>query len=471
MADKRISGMRILLVEDDADLREAISDTLELAGTQVFAVAGGAQALQVLGAEAVDLVVSDVNMDGMDGHALLRRIREHHPQVPVVLITAYGSIERSVQAMRDGAADYLVKPFAPALLLDAVARYGAGNLLGEEDPVAVARSSVELLQLAQRVARTDSTVLLSGESGSGKEVLARYVHRHSLRAERAFVAINCAAIPENMLEALLFGHEKGAFTGAYASMPGKFEQAEGGTLLLDEVSEMDASLQAKLLRVLQEREVERLGGRRTIAVDVRVIATSNRDLLGCVEEGIFREDLYYRLSVFPLHCLALRERPADIVPLAERLVRSHAAKMHHGAVYFDDSALRAMLAHPWPGNVRELDNALQRALILQNGCVISAPHLRLAPPRGALATFTPAAAFTIAPAAVPAAIEDDPGGNLGSDLRLREYQIIVNVLKDTRGSRSDAAERLGISARTLRYKLAKMRECGLDVDGALRAAS
>ena len=175
--------------------------------------------------------------------------------------------------------------------------------------------------------------------------------------------------------------------------------------------------------------------------------------------------------MFPLHCLALRERPADIVPLAERLVRSHAAKMHHGAVYFDDSALRAMLAHPWPGNVRELDNALQRALILQNGCVISAPHLRLAPPRGALATFTPAAAFTIAPAAVPAAIEDDPGGNLGSDLRLREYQIIVNVLKDTRGSRSDAAERLGISARTLRYKLAKMRECGLDVDGALRAAS
>ena len=346
MADNRICGMRILLVEDDADLREAISDTLELAGTRVIAVAGGAQALQALATEGVDLVVSDVNMDGMDGHALLRRIREIHPQVPVVLITAFGSIERSVQAMRDGAADYLVKPFAPALLLDAVARYGAGNLLGEEDPVAVARGSVELLQLAQRVARTDSTVLLSGESGSGKEVLARYIHRHSLRAERAFVAINCAAIPENMLEALLFGHEKGAFTGAYASMPGKFEQAEGGTLLLDEISEMDASLQAKLLRVLQEREVERLGGRKPIAVDVRVIATSNRDLLGCVEDGIFREDLYYRLSVFPLHCLALRERPADIVPLAERLVRSHAAKMHHGAVYFDDSALRAILAHP-----------------------------------------------------------------------------------------------------------------------------
>jgi two-component system, response regulator FlrC len=404
-------------------------------------------------------------MPGIDGHELLRRIRELHPQVPVVLITAYGSIERSVMAMRDGAADYLVKPFQPASLIDSVARFGGGYPLREDEPIAVEQSSVELLMLARRVAGTDSTVLLSGESG--KEVLARYIHRHSLRAEGPFVAINCAAIPENMLEALLFGHEKGAFTGAYASMPGKFEQAERGTLLLDEISEMHVTLQAKLLRVLQEREVERLGGRKPLAVDVRVIATSNRDLRREAADGRFREDLFYRLSVFPLHCIALRERPRDILPLAERLARIHAARMHHGPVQFDASAISAMHAHHWTGNVRELENAVQRALIMQPGAIVSAAHLRLenalTADRGSRSVDVGAIDMRPAAATEPDASES----RLSGDLRQREFQVIVDMLKASRGSKSTAAERLGISARTLRYKLARLRESGMDVEAAL----
>jgi two-component system response regulator FlrC len=464
MREHSVRGMRVLIVEDDAELREALADTLEITGCGVVAVAGAPEALTLLADSAVDVVVSDVNMAGMDGHELLRRIRVLHPQVPVVLITAFGSIERSVQAMRDGASDYLVKPFEPAQLLEVIARFGTGAGGGDEDPVAVARESVELLQLAQRVASTDSTVLLCGESGSGKEVLARYIHRHSGRSERAFVAINCAAIPENMLEAMLFGHEKGAFTGAYTAMPGKFEQADGGTLLLDEISEMDAALQAKLLRVLQEREVERLGGRRPLAVDVRVIATTNRDLRAEVAAGRFREDLYYRLSVFPLRCPPLRERAGDILPLAERLVRQHAVKMRHAPVQFDAGAVRALLGHPWPGNVRELDNAMQRALILQGGTVVSAAHLRLEPAPSSPPGGEPAPA----PQSAPPGEADDQASGLSGDLRLREFELIVNMLKDTRGSRSTAAERLGISPRTLRYKLARMRESGLDVDAALQ---
>jgi two-component system response regulator FlrC len=461
--DITVRGMRVLIVEDDAELREALADTLELAGCRVEAAAGAQEALALLGRTPADVVVSDVNMDGMDGHELLRRIRALHPQVPVVLITAFGSIERSVLAMREGASDYLVKPFQPAQLIEVIGRFGAGAA-GDEDPVAVAPPSVELLQLARRVAATDSTVLLCGESGTGKEVLARYIHRHSARSERAFVAINCAAIPENMLEAMLFGHEKGAFTGAYTSMPGKFEQADTGTLLLDEVSEMDPALQAKLLRVLQEREVERLGGRRPVPVDVRVIATTNRDLRAEVSSGRFREDLFYRLSVFPLHCLPLRSRTPDILPLAERLVRRHAAKMHHVPVEFDAGAVQALLEHPWPGNVRELDNAMQRALILQGGAVVSAAHLRLEPAPG----LQPQPAAVAVPAPEPPVPEDQAGG-LSGDLRLREFEIIVNVLKDVRGSKASAAERLGISPRTLRYKLARMRESGLDVEAALHA--
>jgi len=454
-------GVRILVVEDDAALREALVDTLELAGAQVLQADSGEAALALLPAEYVDMVVSDVNMGGMDGLELLAQLRRAWPQLPVLLITAFGSIAKSVEAMRGGAVDYLVKPFKPQVLVETVARFVGGSACDDRDqPVAVEPASLQLLQLARRVAATDSTVLVCGESGTGKEVLARYIHQQSPRARGPFVAINCAAIPENMLEAMLFGHEKGAFTGAHTAMPGKFEQAEGGTLLLDEISEMALPLQAKLLRVIQEREVERLGGRRTIALNVRLLATTNRDLRAEVSAGRFREDLYYRLSVFPLQWLPLRQRRGDIPPLARRLLQLHAGKMGRAGVCFDAAAERALGDYPWPGNVRELDNVVQRALIMQQGALIGANDLCLDP----YAAIAPAPE-AIAP--VPDAEIVEAGG-LGEDLQRREFAIILDTLRDTGGSRKSAAERLGISPRTLRYKLARMRDEGFNLDGLVQ---
>lgn len=373
-------AIKVLLVEDDRVLRQALADTLELGGFAYHAVGSAEEALEVAASQPFSLVVSDVNMPGMDGHQLLAALRARQPQLPVLLMTAHAAVERAVDAMRQGAADYLVKPFEPRALLDLVARHALGVASGADadGPVAREPASAQLLELAARVARSDSTVLISGESGAGKEVLARYIHQQSLRADQPFVAINCAAIPDNMLEATLFGHEKGSFTGAIAAQPGKFEQADGGTLLLDEISEMPLGLQAKLLRVLQEREVERVGGRKPIALDIRVVATTNRDLAGEVAAGRFREDLFYRLSVFPLAWRPLRERSADILPLAERLLARHVNKMKHAPVRLSAQAQACLQGYPWPGNVRELDNAIQRALILQQGGVIEAADFCLA---------------------------------------------------------------------------------------------
>ena len=461
-------GIKVLLVEDDRSLREALADTLLLAGHDYHAVGCAEDALTAVSREAFSLVVSDVNMPGMDGHQLLALLRARQPQLPVLLMTAHGAVERAVDAMRQGAADYLVKPFEPKALLDLVARHALGNIgvSESEGPIAVEPASAQLLELAARVARSDSTVLISGESGTGKEVLARYIHQQSHRASQPFIAINCAAIPDNMLEATLFGHEKGSFTGAIAAQAGKFEQADGGTLLLDEISEMPLGLQAKLLRVLQEREVERVGARKPIALDIRVVATTNRDLAGEVAAGRFREDLYYRLSVFPLAWRPLRERTADILPLAERLLAKHVNKMKHAAAKLSPDAQACLIAYPWPGNVRELDNAIQRALILQQGGLIQPQDFCLAGP----------VTYTAMPVAAPLSsvireveIEADSAGALGDDLRRREFQMIIDTLRAERGRRKEAAEKLGISPRTLRYKLAQMRDAGMDVEGYLFA--
>ncbi len=457
----------IMVVEDDPTLREALVDTLELAGAGVIAAESAEEALALLADQHADMVVSDVNMGGMDGMELLVQLRRRQPQLPVLLITAFGSIARSVEAMRAGAVDYLVKPFKPQLLVETVARHVGGSTATDDAPVAVEPASRQLLALASRVAATPSTVLICGESGTGKEVLARYIHQQSPRRDGPFIALNCAAIPENMLEAMLFGHEKGAFTGAHAAVPGKFEQANGGTILLDEISEMDLGLQAKILRVIQEREVERLGGRRTIELDVRILATTNRDLRAEVAAGRFREDLYYRLSVFPLQWQPLRARPGDIVPIAERLLQSHASRMGRGGVALDASAEQALRTYQWPGNVRELDNVVQRALILQPGQTITAADLCLDP----FAAVVPPVAAAPVPAAAPTPLHPvepgagQPAASLGDDLRLREYNLILEALRATGGSRKATAERLSLSPRTLRYKIARMREEGFVIPG------
>jgi two-component system response regulator FlrC len=330
------------------------------------------------------------------------------------------------------------------------------------DPVTCSANSQRLADLARRVAASDCTVLIVGESGTGKEVLARFIHSRSPRSTRPFIAVNCAAIPENMLEAMLFGYERGAFTGAHAGHPGKFEQAQGGTLLLDEVTEMPLSLQAKLLRVLQEREVERLGGRTPIPLDVRVLATTNRRLREEVAAGRFREDLYYRLNVFPLAIAPLRQRRDDVLPLAMQLL-SGRVRPGERIPALSAEAAHLLLTYAWPGNVRELDNLLQRALILVNGPVIRPEHVQFE-----LANdTTPAPALSaLAGDAETAGTAPSSAGSLADSLGQTERDLILDALRCGGGNRREAAERLGISPRTLRYKLARLREAGIDVPAA-----
>ncbi|NWG32060.1 MAG: sigma-54-dependent Fis family transcriptional regulator, partial [Rhodocyclaceae bacterium] len=317
--------MNILVVEDDEALRDALLITLETAGHQASGAENGPQALALIERQPFQMVISDLRMAPMDGLQLLAEIRSRRPGLPVLLMTAFGDVDKAVAAMKGGACDFMLKPFEPKALLEQIERYALPPQA--EGVIAADPKTREILLLAARVARTDATVLLTGESGTGKEVFARTIHDQSPRAKGPFVAINCAAIPDNLLEATLFGYEKGAFTGAQTAQAGKFEQADHGTLLLDEISEMPIALQAKLLRVLQEREVERVGGKKPIPVDIRVLATSNRDMAAEVAAGRFREDLYYRLNVFPLTIPPLRERPADIVPLAEHFLAVHGARL------------------------------------------------------------------------------------------------------------------------------------------------
>lgn len=537
---------RILVVDDDSQLREAIVDTLMLSGYDCLEASSGEDALYLLLKRQVDMVIADIQMGGMDGHTLLRNIRDKYPQLPVLLMTAYANIDGAVRAMREGAIDYLAKPFAPEVLLNQVSRYVPVSRVTKREPIWADPSTGELLQLAAKVAASDATVMITGPSGSGKEVLSRFVHDNSPRAHCPFVAINCAAIPDTMLESTLFGYEKGAFTGAVQACPGKFEQAQGGTILLDEITEMDLNLQAKLLRVLQEKEVERLGGRKTIDLDVRVIATSNRDLKQAVAEHKFREDLYYRLNVFPLRWKPLKERIKDVEPLARYFLQRHATENSRAIPELSPQAIMALNAYSWPGNVRELENVMQRALILCDGSTVQPENLILDDFEGALGTSTTLSAGVsphlwqeqqvpsalqpavpvpglppqgipaqgvppqalppqgVPPQAVPPAYTSAAqpyappqpprpgvgyGGasvgvtshsaveavastmdmvrnqkiptSLGGELKQQEYQIILDALIDCRGNRQAVAEKLGISPRTLRYKIAKMREEGM----------
>jgi two-component system response regulator FlrC len=458
----------VLVVEDDDTLREALCDTIKIGGYRAVAAGNGREALARMNDCQIDMVISDVQMDELDGHGLLREVRSRKPDMPFVMITAHGSVRDAVNAMRDGATDYLLKPFEAQVLLDMVQRMEPAAPPARGGMIAADPRTRQLCDLARRVAGSDATVLISGESGAGKEVLARFIHENSLRADKPFLAVNCAAIPENMLESMLFGYEKGAYTGAYQSRAGKFEQANGGTLLLDEVSEMDLGLQAKLLRVLQEREVERLGGTKLIPLDVRVLATTNRQLQDEVQRGRFREDLYYRLNVFPLNLPPLRDRPADILPLARRFLERYAARP---GMSFSASAEVLLTASPWRGNVRELENCVQRAAILAPGLAVSAEDL--AAGEAFLAAGDRAVPGAVprdpaAPAPVAPAMGEPP---LEGDLRQREQELILQALAACGGNRKMTAQRLGISPRTLRYKLARLREQGIDLPGGTATAA
>ena len=434
---------RILIVEDDPTLRMALVDTLEEASCQVFDACNGKEALIQLMHQDIDVIVSDVQMDVMDGNELLQIAREQYPTIPFVMMTAHASVERAVAAMQDGATDYLQKPFEAESLVTTVMRMVKRSGLGSGEMVAQDAKTKRVLEIVMRVAPADASIMISGESGTGKEVLAKTIHEHSDRSDKPFVALNCAAIPENMLEAILFGYEKGAFTGATATREGKFEQANGGTLLLDEISEMAIDLQAKLLRVLQEQEVERIGGKTTIPLDVRVLATTNRHLTTEVAEGRFREDLYFRLNVFPIELPPLRERPDDILPLAYRFIDRFAVGK---ALPLSSASEQKLLLHGWRGNIRELGNCMHRACILASGREITPSDL-----------------------VFDALVDADSSGSvndgeaIGESLKGSEREMILSALRDSNGNRKLASERLGISGRTLRYKLAKYKEQGIEI--------
>ena len=443
----------ILVVEDDSNMRLALSKSLGGQGYPVVLAHDGYEALDCLEKNPAWLVIADVNMPAKGGIEMLRDIRASGNQVPVVLMTAYSTVDTAVQALKLGAADYLQKPFPLQQLEDMIARIRHESL--EPDNAAPFHeerdSSVrfltcnervrQILKMLESVAPSNATVLIQGESGTGKEVLARYVHSISPRANRPFVAVNCAALPDGLLESELFGYEKGAFTGALARRSGKFELAHQGTLLLDEVGEMSIGLQAKLLRVLQEREVDRLGARQPIAIDIRVLATTNRNLYQEVQAGNFREDLYYRLSVMPVTLPPLRERPDDIPLLAEYLAERSFRRNQRSCGGITPEALACLKSRPWRGNVRELENAIERAVLLADGGPLRIEH------------------FVLDAEAPQVTLPDEPTGSIWE----MERDLILRTLERHGGNRTHAARELGISIRTMRNKLREYRQLGIHV--------
>ncbi|MFM5074018.1 lateral flagellar response regulator transcription factor LafK [Aeromonas hydrophila] len=440
------SAPHLLLIGSSLSNGNDIAGILLAHGYNISCVDSISQSKLILADNSVNLILLDMDAMTEAGPQLVHDFSGTDCMVLVNEHQAYLAAE----AMRAGAIDYIIKPFSGQQMVDAVKgalrlRQSIPNL------IAVSAMSLQVLQLARRAAKTPATILIGGESGTGKERLARYIHDMSSRSGRPFVAINCAAIPESMLESILFGHNKGAFTGATGAQAGKFEQAQGGTLLLDEISELPLTLQAKLLRVLQEKEVERLGSHQTIALDVRIIAASNKDLRTLVTAGQFREDLFYRLDVLPMSWPALRERPDDILPLAEYFIELHAPQQGYR---LSENACKQLLTYGWPGNVRELDNVIQRSLIMARGLHIQAVDLMLP-------------SYTIeSDDALPEVLSAPEG--LSETRRYAEFQFVLETLRRFRGHRTRTAEALGMTTRALRYKLAAMREQGIDIEQQLQ---
>ncbi|MGA0817099.1 MAG: sigma-54-dependent transcriptional regulator [Burkholderiaceae bacterium] len=498
------SDAPVMIVEDDADLREALCATLDLQDVEYRAFDSAESALAAIDQEVYSMVLTDFRLPGMDGMTLLRSVHKKLPELPMVMMTAFAEAQLAVEALKAGARDFLIKPCQPEHLVEVIGRYrqaggagvgSAGTAAGATTGgngknggqlIAESPAIQTILSRCTRVASTDATVLLTGESGVGKDVFAREVHKRSPRAAKPYVAINCAAIPETLLESILFGYERGAFTGAVKQQEGKFEQANGGTIFLDEIGEMPLELQAKLLRVLQDKVVERIGANKSVEIDLRIIAATNRDLPARVASGQFREDLYYRLAVFPIAIPPLRERVEDLLPLARYFVTKYGATMGHAKASLSQAAAERIVGYSWPGNVRELENAIQRALLLSDSGVIGPAELELGEigaasmPAVSPATVAPGAAATgvaaptqapsgqgvAAPAASntqPAAIAES-GPDLASvsnkNLAEVERDHILKVLQQTDGNRRKAIEILGISERALRYKLKEYKEQG-----------
>jgi DNA-binding NtrC family response regulator len=447
---------RVLIVEDEEKLRRVIELDLMSAGYEVDKSASAEDALRRV--ESVDLVLTDLRLPGIDGLELLSRIRAQNARTPVIVMTAFGTVEGAVEAMKAGAVDFLLKPFSLDHLRTVLAkafevralrdenmklraelglRYQFDNIIGRSPAMR------EIFATIERVAPSRATVLLAGESGVGKDLIARAIHQHSPRKDHPFVKINCTAIPENLMESELFGYEKGAFTGASGSKPGRFEYADTGTVFLDEIGDVPAAVQVKLLRILQDREFERLGSNKTRHIDVRVVAATNADLRAALEQGTFREDLYYRLNVVPINIPPLRERREDIPYLAEHFVKKLARDQATPERALADEAIEKLLAYHWPGNVRELENAIERSLVLSSGDHLDAGDIRLE--------------------SAPSRPASNAGGFLPEGLTLDQYEqsIIREALKRANGNKSQAARLLGLTRNALRYRLAQM---GLDTE-------
>lgn len=451
---KKDAPKKILIVDDESEMRIALHTAVKREGYQTVAAENGLVALDRLDEENFDLVVTDVRMPKMGGVELLRAIKQRCPQTLVIMMTAYGTIDSAVESMKEGAFDYLLKPFSAEVIASTLKRafmnagadvppagpaQGAANKNPRHRKILTRNKAMEkLLKFVENIAYSKSTVLIMGESGTGKEMAARHIHQFSPRWNKPFVAVNCAALPETLLENELFGHERGAFTGAIAHKEGKFELAHKGTLLLDEVTEMSMQLQAKLLRVLQEHEIDRIGGREPVPVDVRVIATTNRNIKEKIDKNEFREDLYYRLNVIPLKLPPLRDKKEDIPLLAMHFLQKHCKDSHKTITQIAPETMALLCDNEWRGNVRELENTIERAVLICQGDTLTPPDLFL----------NEAIELSFPP-------KLGPEGFVGSTLQEMEKQLIIKTLKKAGNNKTRCAEILNISVRTLRNKLAE----------------
>ena len=475
----------ILIVDDDDNMREAMKETVLRLNINVDTAENGRKGFEMATKKVYDLIISDMRMPEIDGLSMFEMLKATGIKTPVCFVTAYGSVTGAVEALKIGAYDYILKPFSPEVIEELIRRTfelsdaAAGEKVQQEQDhnqkgtVYKSAYMEHVFSLAKDVAESEATVLITGESGTGKEVLARFIHENSGHAKGPFVAVNCAAIPENLIESELFGYEKGAFTGAVNKKLGKFETADGGTILLDEIGEIPIHLQAKLLRVLQEKEVERLGALKPSKINTRVLATTNRNLKEMSQEGTFREDLYYRLNVISMELPPLRDRKEDVADLSSFFIKKYSEINKKAVKPLSDDALKALQSYDWPGNVRELEHTIERAVVLSKTNEITSKDLFLHGITIAGFKSKPETENIVeekeeAKKTAEISSDESMGGTVGRTIADVEQELILKTLQDVAGNRTKAAEILGITVRTLRNKLNEYRDMGIDVEEYLK---